>query len=331
METDLQTREIVLDLVRRGLGFPGEMQIPVMDDAEWKAVLDAACKQAVTGLVYAGLNTLDGTYHVPSDTAFLLVALMERTEQKARKLESVSKALMERLEQEGWHPVLMKGPSIACLYPQPYIRESGDIDLYIPHGEWEAFISGHKEVGNAPDGSLQWTEEGIPVDLHPNYFDLHLPESKLPPVPSAEATLLMLSVHILKHCMTSGIGLKQLCDMAVAYNRLEYDRQALIQYYKQTGTLSWNRLLAAFLARHYKGTNLPFDVDSLPSPRPLEKIVFSGGNFGQYASGRRKRLEGSAGSRKIDTALRMLGRLPFSLKYAPGEWFRYVGTLLRNQ
>ena len=298
----------------------------------WQQVLEMAHMQAVTGLVYAGLASLGKAYPAPyTDILFKLVGSADHTERTSRRIQAVSERILDRLTQEGWHPILMKGPDIARLYPYPFLRESGDIDLYISPQEWPGFLQAHQQIASAPDGSLQWEEEGVPIDLHQRYFDLHVKEAMLPEVPSTEALLVMLSAHIRKHCMTAGIGLKQLCDMAVAYERCDYDRELLLACYARTGMLAWNRLLAAFLAKHLHVSRLPFPRDDFPSVRPLEAIVFSGGNFGQYASGRQDKLLAGGRARKTDTVLRMLKRLPFSLRYAPKEWLYYAATLLRNQ
>ena len=318
-------------LLRRGLGFsPGEA-LPPGDGIPWSEVLGLARRQAVTGLLYAGLQTVEERVTLPDDTLFTLAVLISRIEKRGKTLDDFSSRYTASLREEGWHPLVLKGPEVARLYPSAFLRESGDLDLWLPKDEWNRFEAAHPLWKKAPDGSLQWEEEGVPIDLHPRYFDLSCKERLLPEVPSHEATLLMLSAHIRKHCMGSGVGLKQMCDMAVAYSRLPYDREKLKDIYKKTGTLRWNRLLAAFLEAYLHCREHPFLPDGLPSPEPLARIVFSGGDQGQYAPGRTQSLHSSSLLRKLDTLRRMLGRVPFSLRYAPGELLPYLGTLLKNQ
>lgn len=331
VETDIQAQKTLMVLLRRGLGFSAGEALPCAEGVDWNAVLGIARRQAVTGILYAGLQTVEEPLPIPEDTLFLLVALISRIEKKGKALDAFSARFTASLREEGWHPLVLKGPEVARLYPSELLRESGDLDLWLPEDEWNRFEAARPLWKKAPDGSLQWVADGVPVDLHRRYFDLSCRKRFLPEVPSSEATLLMLSAHIRKHCMGSGVGLKQICDMAVAYSRLPYDREKLKDIYKNTGTLRWNRLLAAFLEAYLHCRDHPFLPGELPSPQPLASIVFSGGDQGQYAPGRTESLRSSSGRRKWDTFRRMARRVPFSLRYAPGELLPYLGTLLRNQ
>ena len=125
------------------------------------------------------------------------------------------------------------------------------------------------------------------------------------------------------------------CDLMqislLGYNRwLDYERKKqqyrdmkmddlLKALYQRTKTLKWNQLLSAFLNTWLEARVPDFAPERPVSPAPLEKIVLEGGNFGHFAAQRQKAMTGSEGRRKADTLLRMLRRLPFSMKYAPGE------------
>jgi len=105
-------------------------------------------------------------------------------------------------------------------------------------------------------------------------------------VPSASITLLMFNAHIMKHALLSGIGLRQLCDMARAYYRFSglYQGEELRLIYQKTGMMKWSRLLHSFLTE-YLGLEkkyLPYEQDTVPAEKLLEAILW-GGNFGQHA------------------------------------------------
>ena len=63
-------------------------------------------------------------------------------------------------------------------------------------------------------------------------------------------------------------------------------------------------------------------------PETLLAIIEEGGNFGHYEQSRKAALSGETRERKIDTAKRYIRRLPFALKYAPREAFRYFLDLV---
>ncbi len=137
----------------------------------------------------------------------------------------------------------------------------------------------------------------------------------------------MLSAHILKHCMGVGIGLRQLCDLAMAYKALAVPPEDLRRCFRDVGLERWNRLLFSFLHQYLGAEPL---YDTLPSPDPLLKIVLEGGNFGQHAQAREASLHKSPLRRKLGTAGLFLRRLPFSLRYAKKELVPMLGELLRG-
>lgn len=340
METDVpqkkhkaltSTCDILFTLLRNGLYADRKPEmIPELTVDEWEGLLEEAGRQTVTGTVYHGLSRLGSTYPLPSEVLFRFVAEANRIELESRQKEQVAWNEFQRLKGEGFHPVVMKGPAVARFYPAPMLRESGDIDIYLRGEEFRTLCDSLEGTYRLSDGSIHYDRQGVDFDLHDKYFDLHLPAERLPEVPSPYATLLMLSAHILKHASGPGVGLRQFCDMAVACEKLSFDPAVLLETYRKAGLWKWSILLHAFL-RKYLGLKDIFE-GALPTadPSPLLRIVLEGGNFGHHGPRREKVLGTDIRQRKIDTALRYVRRLPFSLKYAPRETFRYLGELIRG-
>ena len=320
--------ETFFELIRAGLhGEPARIgQVPTLQD--WGVLLTLAKRQSVMGLLYRGVSFLPEGFHLPEPVLFRLVAEADQVERRGATLKSVADNLVDRLSSAGLHPILMKGPVVAAYYPVPQQREYGDIDLYLAPDEFAA-APGVLEVPftQAPDGSIHYQWKGVDVDQHRRYFDLHLPERRLPAPGTPEATLLMLSAHAMKHAVGTGVGLRQCIDMAVAYEHLgtEVSPEKLECVFRDSGTLKWNRLLSAFI-EEYLGFH-PIFGGAGTCPEPLLKIVQKGGNFGHHAHGRLEAIGKSALRRKADTALRFVKRLPFSLRYAPRETLRSVFSL----
>ena len=308
-----------------GTGQPDPQTLSVLRQANWKAVLDEAKRQSVTGLVYLAVSRLPEGFSLPEEIIFRLVSRSRQIELRGQALAKASAELKAQLEAAGLHPELMKGAQVAAFYAEPAFREYGDIDVYLPPEEelpvaWEA----------APDGSAHFAYQGIDVDVHRHYFDLHR-NSALPPVPSPEATLLMLSAHTLKHAVGAGIGLRQLCDLAAAYLALDgqYSPDSLRSYYKEHRLDRWNKLVNSFLQTEL-GVPDRLYGGAQPSSDLLLKMLEEGGNFGHHSASRSKALEQSSLRRKTDTALRFIRRLPFSLRYAPGEALPIFFTLIKG-
>jgi len=319
----------LLVLLRCALWEKAPSSFPVLTGEEWDSLLGEAKRQTVTGLVYAGAQQLPDSYSIPEEALLQLVSQAERIEREGRYKQKGAERLPEMFGSCGVSVQVLKGPEVAKFYPQPLLREYGDLDLYGSDPARAAELvrrNGHP-VTLSPDGSFQFRIGGVDVDFHAQYYDLHT-RSGLPEPGTPEGTLLMLSAHVLKHAMGTGIGLRQLCDVAMAYHALPYDPDRLLDAFRKSGTLRWNRLLSAFLHEYLGAENLPFT--DFPSAAPLARIVFEGGNFGHYADARLSALQRSPFRRKTDTLRRFLARLPFSLRYAPRELFHRILSLARG-
>lgn len=299
---------------------------------EWQRILALAGQQTVTGLVYQAVSKFPPHVRIPEDAMMTLAVKSARIERRSGGVQKQAEAIVRGLEKAGLSPVLMKGPAVAAYYPQPLLRESGDIDLYFAASELPSALVLFKEKGYfpqaTPDGSHYCEDRPAGVDIHGRYFDLHVPDRHLPPVPSPDATLLMLMAHILKHAMGPGVGLRQLCDLAMAFRALDgsYDKENFRRICRLCGIERWAMMLCSFIQE-----GLGVAAGIYPAAEPYDSlcgIVFRGGDFGHHSPWRQSALTSSAWQRKADTALRFIRRAPFGLQYAPREYFHRLGELV---
>lgn len=320
---------------------------------EWQAVHDAARQQTVLALAADALQRLPDTL-LPPDTLLLRwLAEADRIERRSRAMDDTVLSLVGLLRREGLHPVVLKGQGVARLYPNPLLRQAGDADLFFPvdgeRAEAERLLEAD---GNAldrlPDGSTYTAWHGVEIELHPRLFDLCNPrvqpllkllqrqqgfveqplrDGMSITVPAPQLNLLLLCSHILKHAIGHGVGLRQLCDMALAFQAWPGAVDAALL--RSLGLARWTRLLAAFLVGRLglPAECSPVDV-ARKDFRPLERIVMEGGNFGFL---RRRASEASAFARKLATARAFVSHTGFSMRHAPSEAFWTFATLLGGQ
>ena len=300
-----------------------------LDETGWAAILQCAREQTVTGLLYRAVTHLPSDFKLPDGYVLDLMAFAGGLTRENQAKRAVTKQLFDECAAAGLHPVVMKGQSVASYYAHPELRTSGDIDLYFPKDEFHQAL---ELLGGevAPDGTHHISRSDIDIDIHDRYFDLHCSDSKLPEVGTPEATILLLSSHILKHAIGPGVGLRQCCDLAAAWHALtpSIDAAHMREIFRRTGTYRWNRLLFSFLADHLDLPDTPFD--ERVSSEPLLHIILEGGNFGHHAKARSGALLAEERRRKRNTLSRFLNRLPFSLRYAPRETVATITTLIRG-
>lgn len=175
-------------------------------------------------------------------------------------------------------------------------------------------------------------------------------------VPSPMLNLLMLNSHVLKHAVGLGIGMRQICDMAVACARLHgsIDPGEMLRMERRTGIAGWSRALYSFMV-HYTGLDpelLPHAGEDRRSAAALLEMVLKGGNFGHVRrrgvpsprTGQRR--PGTAGEhpgttshgtgrglwrRKLETMSSFIAHSSFSMKVAPAETFWTFTALAAGQ
>lgn len=314
-------------LLRAGLRETRISGLSVTDE-EWEEILRIARRQTVLGIVSHGISLLPEEEMPPVPQRIALLVETGKISNRTDLVRETARKLVADFQAAGLHPVVMKGPAVGRYYPVPSLRTSGDIDLFFGGKEYSSALSRLAALGtdvrHEPDGSHVYSWDGVTVEHHPRYFDLHLKNGSLPPVPSPEAELLMLSAHILKHAIGVGVGLRQICDTAQACVALQgkYDSEVLLSCIRKAGMQRWHDILCSFL-KEYLGV----PSDALPAHRPADPsallgIVRSGGNFGQHRAGGRAGKAGTVGS--------FLRRLPFSLRTAPRETFRTILELAKG-
>lgn len=302
-----------------------------IDPRSWIDIVKLARQQSVAGLLYDAITQLPGSVKVPGDIILALMAGAEEARRDNRKKVAVTQTLTNRFKAQGLEPLVMKGLTVAQYYPVPELRLSGDIDFFFPKGQLEAAGNCLTSIRQDPDGSIHAKENGVDIDLHDRYYDLHCRSSLLPKPGTPEATILMLSAHILKHAIGPGVGVRQLCDLAAAWQTLKpaIDPAAIKDLFRRTGTLRWNRLLFSFLEKELGLTDSPFEGEHVKTDS-LKKIILEGGNFGHHAEARKDALRAGNRRRKLNTLSRFLKRMPFSLRYSPRETFATMTTLVRG-
>ena len=277
--------ELFLELLRSGLW----QTIPktsclVLSQQEWRNLWLIARKQTVQGLVYYGTNLLPQEQLPPIMTLASWMVEIEKISQDNSKIQDVISEQAVWWDQNNIQAVLMKGQTVADLYPDPSLRISGDIDWYFPNEEdWNRSLIIAKSYNVNPeldsDGDYHYLYRRVVIEHHKSASELsssqnlkHLKEvesfdswrdvSQLSPLNN----LLLLNTHILKHAMVSGIGLRQFCDISMAYKFYFCDgrnKELAALYFSELsrlGLLKWTFLLHSFLEEHLGLPNklLPF-------------------------------------------------------------------------
>ena len=235
------------------LGYKENMS-RVIAGMNWQKLYSFASKQALLGLCFEGIERLGEEY--PEELKRnpigreLLMTWMGKAQQIRRqnmKVNAVAGKLFSMLREDGLRCCILKGQGNALIYPNPYSRTPGDIDVWINASRERIMEYAQKKFELEDDIRLQHLEtslDGVPVELHffpcsmnnPIYHarlqkwfrrnaDLQcshivgLPDGAGDiAIPTTAFNVVYQLTHLYHHFFDEGIGMRQIIDYFLVVN-----------------------------------------------------------------------------------------------------------------
>ena len=229
------------------LGYKGDMS-KIVARMGWQELYSFASKQAILGLCFEGIERLGKEY--PEELKQnpigreLLMNWMGKAQQIRRqnmKVNVVAGKLFSMLRLDGLRCCILKGQGNALMYPNPYSRTPGDIDVWIDASRERIMEYAQKKFELGDDIRLQHLEtslDGVPVELHffpcsmnnpiyharlQNWFkrnaDLQCSNVVSLPdgagdiaIPTSAFNVIYQLTHLYHHFFDEGIGMRQIID-----------------------------------------------------------------------------------------------------------------------
>ena len=226
----------------------------VITGMDWQELYSFASKQALLGLCFDGIERLGKEY--PEELKQnpigreLLMTWMGKAQQirrQNRKVNIVASKLFSMLREDGMRCCILKGQGNALMYPNPYSRTPGDIDVWIDASRERIMEYAQKKFELGDDIRLQHLEtslDGVPVELHffpcsmnnPIYHarlqkwfrrnaDLQcshivgLPDGAGDiAIPTTAFNVVYQLTHLYHHFFDEGIGMRQIIDYFLVVN-----------------------------------------------------------------------------------------------------------------
>ena len=285
----------VFAFLRYCLGYKGDMS-RVMAGMDWQMLYSFASKQALLGLCFEGIERLGEEY--PDELRLnpigreLLMTWMGKAQQirrQNRKVNLVASKLFSMLREDGMRCCVLKGQGNALMYPNPYSRTPGDVDVWIDASRERILEYAQKKFELEDDIRLQHLEtslDGLPVELHffpcsmnnPIYHarlqkwfrrnaDLQcshivgLPdEAGDIAIPTTAFNVVYQLTHLYHHFFDEGIGMRQIVDYYYVINSFALEKVFLEK----------NPSMKTFSKTHPSSLTLKGGSTSSPSPSSSE-------------------------------------------------------------
>ncbi|RGL55249.1 hypothetical protein DXC61_14030 [Segatella copri] len=236
----------------------------VITGMDWQELYSFASKQALLGLCFDGIERLGKEY--PEELKQnpigreLLMTWMGKAQQIRRqnmKVNAVASKLFSMLREDGLRCCILKGQGNALMYPNPYSRTPGDIDVWIDASRERIMEYAQKKFELGDDIRLQHLEtslDGVPVELHffpcsmnnPIYHarlqkwfrrnaDLQcshivgLPDGAGDiAIPTTAFNVVYQLTHLYHHFFDEGIGMRQIIDYFLVVN--DFSKNVFLDY-----------------------------------------------------------------------------------------------------
>ena len=232
-------QRIFFDFLQFSIGSESEIPVSVAD-ADWKVLYGIAKKQALIGVLFHGIKQLPKELAPDKDLLMLWMGMAQKIRQQNVRLFMDSAKVCGKFKQEGFRCCILKGQGNALLYPDPYMRTPGDIDIYLEGGRKRIMEYVNRVC---PNQVMRYHHVDFPVmktaiEVHftPSYmfFPVHNRRMQkwfgkvmdlqcsnrvaLPDgygeitVPTVSFNVIYILSHLYRHVFTEGIGLRQLLD-----------------------------------------------------------------------------------------------------------------------
>lgn len=337
------TEKILLSLIRNEL-WEQDVSIDIPNEEKERLLIEAQ-GQAVVGMVINSL--IRNNIEMGRATVLKAVALLSKIKQLNNKHYSELKDFAERMNGKNMDYIVVKGQTIAELYPNPNVRIAGDIDFLCYDKNYDDIkaeledlfciklpkIIIEKEVAFTRNGILYELHKDLIIFRYKKHNDFWKEElsksltikcfSNNSDVCILEPTINVAYVfaHLFFHFIKGGIGLRHLCDLAVMLHHYknDIDKERLESILKGTGIfnafIAFGSVLIDYIG--LPKNEFPFDISCKyeKKGKVIMTHVLKVGNFG-----RKSRKTKSVGFKyKMETALYIIKN---SIKYfnlAPWE------------
>ena len=308
--------EALLTLLRKGL-LGSEENLPE-SFSDFQEVARLARKQTVLSIV-ARVMLSDQRYssQIPRPQQVKLKSFVVSNAMKYDEMTQTLARVVSQLHEAGIEPVLLKGHGLAANYPDPALRQCGDIDLHVGADSVKAydvlsasadtidkrtaaeygkhFSAFYKDIevevhrhtsSHAPDRFGKAYDKAAATGLKEN-LQLYPVDGVQVATPAPDFNAYYVFDHLFEHFLMSGIGLRHLCDWMMHLKKYagKIDMERLAATLEGTGMMEPWQVFGNVIVEHlgFPEQDFPFYARSAKADRVFARIMKEG-NFGKDTS-----------------------------------------------
>ena len=254
--------KLIFEFLRYCLGNEVDMS-GVVAKMNWQRLYEFASQQTVVGLCFDGLERLGKEYpeelkQNPIDRNLLMtwMGAAQQIRRQNMKVNVVAGKLYSMLREDGLRCCILKGQGNALMYPNPYSRNPGDIDVWV-NASRERITEYAKKHFKIEDDiryhHLETSLDGVPVELHffPGIMNNPVYNARLQKwfkrnadlqcsnvlelpdgvgemaAPTTAFNVIYQLTHLYHHFFDEGIGMRQIVDYYFVINSFALEKDFL--------------------------------------------------------------------------------------------------------
>ena len=256
-------------------------------DVDWNRIIQYATIHGLQGIVYyqcrgwlRGFEELENQYYSILQLGIQRKALLAE--------------MKSRFSQADIPVFFVKGPEVANLYPVPFLRTMGDMDLVardVRRAEDVLLKMGAEHYFDREDREIKFAIRQFLLELHGQllYNDIGNTPEQMDYFNSCwqhysqgavdwNFHFMFLVMHLKKHLFLSGAGFRQFVDLAVAAQNAPVDWQTVQAELSRLGLWRFTETCFAFIERW-------FEIASPVPVQPLDDAFFEAGTSKVFADG----------------------------------------------
>ena len=294
----------------------------IIDGINWQHLYSFAFKQALLGLCFDGIESLGKEYPeelkknpIERDLLMAWMGAAQQIHRQNMKVNAVAGKLYSMLREDGLRCCILKGQGNALMYPNPYSRTPGDIDVWVNASREQVteYAKKHFEIGDdIRFHHLETSFDGVPVELHffPGIMNNPIYNARLQKwfkrnadlqcsnvvslpdcigeiaIPTTAFNVIYQLCHLYHHFFDEGIGMRQIIDYYYVVSMLNVNCEMLTWLQKDLKHLGLWKFAGAVMYVLHEALGISEEKMIVPMDEKRGKLllaeILDGGNFGQH-------------------------------------------------
>lgn len=294
----------------------------VVAKIDWRQLYTFASRQALLGFCFDGIERLTKEFSeelkqnpMGRDLLMTWMGAAQQIRRQNMKVNAVAGKLYSKFREDGLRCCILKGQGNALMYPNPYSRTPGDIDVWVNASREDIteYAKTHFEIGDdIRFHHLETSFDGVPVELHffPGIMNNPIYNARLQKwfkrnadlqcsnvvslpdgigeiaIPTTAFNVIYQLTHLYHHFFDEGIGMRQIIDYYYVVSMLNVNCEMLTWLPKELKYLGLWKFAGAVMYVLHETLGISEEKMIAPMDEKRGKLLLSeilnGGNFGKH-------------------------------------------------